>query len=85
MYMKDFIFYIMVSLLKRPLPLNIQKKKKKKKTGRVLFILTINEWRARLNCQSELDVPFKNSFPWFGEKIKQKSVNVVSINRHHAM
>ena len=84
MYMKDFIFYTMVSLLKRPLPLKIPKKKKKK-TGRVLFILTINEWRARLNCQSELDVPFKNSFPWFGEKIKQKSVNVVSINRHHAM
>lgn len=83
MYMKDFIFYTMVSLLKRPLPLNIPKKKKK--TGRVLFILTINESRARLNCQSELDVPFKNSFPWFGEKIKQKSVNVVSINRHHAM
>lgn len=85
MYMKDFIFYTMISLLKRPLPLNIPKKKKKKKAGRVLFILTINEWRARLNCQSELDVPFKNSFPWFGEKIKQKSVNVVSINRHHAM
>ena len=72
MYMKDFIFYTMISLLKRPLPLNIPKKKKKKKAGRVLFILTINEWRARLNCQSELDVPFKNCFPWFGEKIKQK-------------
>ena len=27
--MKDFIFYTMVSLLKRPLPLKIQKKKKK--------------------------------------------------------